>query len=88
MGCSTRGTGRNHDGLNDFGSVTDYPNGMVCDYSTCNRKCKKCCESEKPPEHESRKNCYGSAKAMEPRVAKKLVVDSAISNLKTLKLEC
>jgi hypothetical protein len=57
--------------LNGFRVVIGNLCSMVLDYSTCNRKCKKCGESEKSPEHECWKNCYGSVKAMKPRVAKK-----------------
>lgn len=78
MGWSTRGTGRNYDSLNGFGAAIGTMSGMVLDYSTCNRSCKKCEIGHHPSDHDCRKNFFGSAKAMEPRVAKKIIVDSEI----------
>lgn len=69
--------GRNYDSLNGFGAVSGNRSGMVSDYSTCNRKCKKYGESEKPPEHDCQENFYGSAKAVELHIAKRLM-DKAI----------
>ncbi|XP_048514968.1 uncharacterized protein LOC125501888 [Athalia rosae] len=78
MGWSTRGTGRNYNSLNGFGAIIGHFSGLVLDYSTCNRKCRKCDSSNNPPDHDCRKNFYGSAKAMEPQVAKKIVVESDV----------
>jgi hypothetical protein len=86
-GWSTRGTGQNYDNLNGFGVVIGNLSGMVLDYSTCNRKYKKCGESEKSPERDCRKNFYISVKAVEPHVAKDLWI-VPFFNLTTLKLEC
>jgi hypothetical protein len=72
MGWSTRGMGLNYDSLNGFGTVISNLStcSMVLDYATCNIKYKKYGESEKSPEHDCRKNFYGSAKEMEPHIAK------------------
>ncbi|XP_024891144.1 uncharacterized protein LOC112466982 [Temnothorax curvispinosus] len=79
MKWSTRGSGRNYDSLNGFGAVIGHYSGMVLDYATCNRKCKKCDNNDgHVPDHDCRRNFYGSAKAMEPCVGKKLVVESEI----------
>ncbi|XP_011171636.3 uncharacterized protein LOC105204279 [Solenopsis invicta] len=78
MGWSTRGAGRNYDSLNGFGAIVGHRSGMILDYSTCNRMCKKCNATDQPPDHDCRKNFDGSAKAMEPHVAKKLIVNSSI----------
>jgi hypothetical protein len=88
MGRSTRGAGRNYDSLNGFRAVIGNLSGMVLDYSTCNRKCKKCGESEKTPEHECGKNFYISVKAVESHVAKDLLWIVPFFNLTMLKLEC
>ncbi|XP_032688645.1 uncharacterized protein LOC116852417 [Odontomachus brunneus] len=63
---------------NGFGAIIGKASGMVLDYSTCNRKYKKCDTNSKVPDHDCHKNFDGSAKAMEPYVVKKLVVDSSI----------
>jgi hypothetical protein len=52
MRWNTRGTRQNYDNLNGFRVVTGNLSGMVLDYSSCNRKCKKSGQSEKSPEHE------------------------------------
>lgn len=78
MGWNTRGTGRNYDNLNGFRAVIGNLSGMILDYSTCNRKCKKCDVNGVLADHDCHKNFNGSAKAMKPHVAKKLIVDSSI----------
>ncbi|XP_011685184.1 PREDICTED: uncharacterized protein LOC105448359 [Wasmannia auropunctata] len=77
MGWSTRGTGRQYDS-NGFGAIIGCLSGLVLDYSTCNRKCKKCSMDGPTPDHDCRKNFYESAKAMEAHVAKKIVTESEI----------
>lgn len=78
MGWSTRGTGRNYDSLNGFGAAIGARSGLVLDYGTCNRACKMCELGNHPSNHDCRKNFSGSAKAMEPHVAKKVIVESEI----------
>lgn len=73
MGWMTRGTGRDYDSLNGFGSLVGALSGQVLDYSTCNQKCKKCDMRSSPFDHNCRLNFWGSAKAMEAHVANKLV---------------
>lgn len=86
MGWSTRGTGRNYDSLNGFGAIIGHFSGLVLDYSTCNRKCRKCDSSINTPDHDCRKNFYGSAKAMEPHVAKKIVVESDVLRINNVEV--
>lgn len=74
MGWSTRDTGRNYDSLNGFGAIIGNLSGKVLDYATCNRKCKKCDSLNNPPNHDCGKKFYGSAKAMEPYIAKNLLL--------------
>lgn len=79
MGWSTRGAGRSYDSLNGFGAIIGQHSGMVLDYATCNRTCKKCDGTIQPPSHhDCWKNFDGSAKAMEPHVAKNLIVYSSV----------
>lgn len=76
MGWSKWGAGRNYDNLNGYGAIIGHKSGLVLDYATCNRKCKKCDLNEEQTDHDCRMNFYGSAKAMEPHVGKKLIVDN------------
>jgi hypothetical protein len=78
MGCSKRGADRDYDSPNGFGAIVGSMSGLVLNYSTCNRKCKKCDSTIDSPDHDCRKHYYGSAKGMESFVAKKLIVDSEI----------
>lgn len=79
MGWSTRAAGRQYDSKNGFGAIIGHLTGLVLDFSTCNRICATCNRGGPPSEHKNcRQNFFGSAKAMEPHVAKKLVVDSDI----------
>lgn len=80
MGWSTRGTERNYDSFNVVGALIGSQSGLLLDFETCNRKCKKCDCKSPDPDHVSqcRKNFYGSAKVMEPNLATKLVVQSKI----------
>lgn len=86
MGWSTRGTGRDYDSLNGFGSIVGHFSHQILDYSTCNRKCKKCDVGHSPFDHDCRLNFKGSAKAMEAHVANKLVNESAILQLKNVQV--
>lgn len=88
MAWSTRGTGRDYDSLNGFGALIGLESGLVSDYATCNRKCKKCDLKTDEPDHalQCRKNFYGSAKAMEPHVATQLVIDSSILKSKNIEV--
>jgi len=86
IGWSTRGTGRDYDSLNGFGSIVGHFSHQILDYSTCNRKCKKCDVKHSPFDHDCRLNFKGSAKAMEAHVANKLVNESAILKLKNVQV--
>lgn len=85
MGWTTRGAGRSYDSLTGLGALIGSQTGKVLDYGTCNRKCKKCDMGHDKKDHNSRQNFDGSAKAMEPHVASKIVNHSTI--LKDLDLE-
>lgn len=53
--------------------------GLVLDNFTCNQVYEmKCDNVEEHLEQNCRKNFYGSVKAMEPHVAKNLIVNSSI----------
>jgi len=78
MGWTTRGSGRSYDSLNGFGAISGKMSGLSLDYSTRNRKCKKCDRSEHPPGHACRKNFWGSARSMEADIGKELIVNSSI----------
>ncbi|XP_071578827.1 uncharacterized protein [Temnothorax nylanderi] len=78
MGWSKRGAGRSYDSLNGFGAIIGVKTGLVLDYASCNRKCKRCDMGHDPRNHDCRKNFWGSAKAMEPHVAQNLVNNSTI----------
>ncbi|XP_043286870.1 uncharacterized protein [Venturia canescens] len=78
MGWSKRGAGRSYDSLNGFGAIIGVKTGLILDYATCNRKCKKCDLGHDSRDHDCRKNFWGSAKSMEPHVAKNLVNSSKI----------
>ncbi|KYN05243.1 hypothetical protein ALC62_03847 [Cyphomyrmex costatus] len=86
MGWSRRGTGRNYDSLNGFGAIIGSMSGLVLDYSTRNRKCKKCDSGNHPTNHDCRLNFWGIAKAMEPDVAKDIVTSSTILQSKNLEV--
>lgn len=86
MGWSRRGTGRSYDSLNGFGAIIGDQSGLVLDYSTCNRKCKKCDNGHNPTDHDCRLNFWGSAKAMESHVGKNLVTNSSVLQSKNLEV--
>ena len=86
MGWSTRGTGRDYDSLNGFGSIVGVFSKQILDYSTCNRKCKKCDKGRTPFDHDCRLNFWGSAKAMEAHVANKIVNESSILKSKNIQV--
>lgn len=86
MGWSRRGTGRNYDSLNGYGAIIGNLSGLILDYSTCNRKCKKCDNGNSPDNHDCRVNFWGSAKAMESHVGKNLVTNSSILKSKNLEV--
>lgn len=71
MGWTTRGSGRSYDGLDGFGALTGVMSGLVLDYGTCNRKCANCDSKIESPDHDSRRNFCGSAKAMEAHLGEK-----------------
>lgn len=78
MGWSTRGARRQYDSNNGFGAIIGCLSGLVLDYSTCNRTCRKCGKDDPTLKHDRSRNFYGSARAMEAHVAKKIVVESEI----------
>jgi hypothetical protein len=51
--------------------------GIVLNYSTCNRNCKKCDSTIDSPDHDCKCNYHGSAKGMKPFVPKKTDCRSA-----------
>ena len=73
MGWTTRGTGRSYDSLTGTGALIGYFSKKVISYVTLNRKCKMCDIGHSPNDHDCRMNFQGSAKAMEPHAAVKLV---------------
>ncbi|XP_032677043.1 uncharacterized protein LOC116846822 isoform X1 [Odontomachus brunneus] len=60
MGWSKRGNGRSYDSLNGYGAVIGYFSGKILDFSTRNRKCKKCDIGQSSTEYDCRKNFKGS----------------------------
>ncbi|XP_026666567.1 uncharacterized protein LOC113463857 [Ceratina calcarata] len=78
MGWTIRGCGRDYDNLNGFGSIVGVLSRQILDYSTCNRKCKKCDMGRTPLDHNCRLNYWDSSKAMEAHVANKHVNNSSI----------
>ncbi|XP_011876984.1 PREDICTED: uncharacterized protein LOC105567056, partial [Vollenhovia emeryi] len=78
MGWSRRSNGRQYDSLNGYGSLIGKESGLVLDFATKNRKCRRCDIGHEPSNHDCRKNFQGSAKAMEPDAAVDLCVKSSI----------
>jgi hypothetical protein len=74
MRWSKRGASRDYDSLNGFGGIVGSMSGIVLNYSTCNRNCKKCDSTIDSPDHDCKCNYHGSAKGMKPFVPKKLIV--------------
>lgn len=84
-GWSKRGSGFQYDSLNGYTAIIGKESSQVLDFITCNRKCRLCDIGHSKEDHDCRKNFYGSAKAMEPYCANKLVNDSSV--LKSANLE-
>ena len=78
MGWTTRGTGRTYDSLSGTAALIGYYSKNVISYITLNRKCKKCDLGQSLSDHDCRLNFEGSAKAMEPHAAVKLVNENKI----------
>ncbi|XP_011883708.1 PREDICTED: uncharacterized protein LOC105570866, partial [Vollenhovia emeryi] len=78
MGWTTRGTGRTYDSLSGTAALIGHYTKKVISYVTLNRKCKKCDLGRSPSDHDCRLNFEGSAKAMEPHAAVKLVNENKI----------
>ncbi|XP_011699072.1 PREDICTED: uncharacterized protein LOC105456595 [Wasmannia auropunctata] len=78
MGWSKRGNGRSYDSLNGYGAIIGFLSEQILDFSTHNRKCKKCDMGHSSIEHDCRKNFKGSAKAMEADAHAELVNRSNI----------
>lgn len=78
MGWSRRGTGRSYDSLNGYGAIIGFLSKKVLDYSSRNRKCKRCELGQPKNTHDCRKNFSGSAKSMEPSVGNELINHSTI----------
>lgn len=51
MGWSRRSNGRQYDSLNGFGSLIGKESGLVLDFTTRNRKCRRCDIGHKPSDH-------------------------------------
>lgn len=77
MRWSKRGNGRSYDSLNGYAAIIGFLSGKVLDYSTRNRKCKKC-DYQNTSEHDCRLNHHGLAKSMESETAAQLVNFSSI----------
>lgn len=86
MGWSKRGNGRSYDSLNGYGAMIGFLNGKILDFATRNRKCKKCDIGRSTDDHECRKNCRGSAKAMAANVGAQLINKSEIMKENGLKV--
>lgn len=86
MGWSKRDAGRSYDSLNGFGAIIGVKTGLVLDYVTCNRKCKRRDMGYDPRNHDCRKNFWGSAKAIEPHVAQNLVNNSTILKFQNVEI--
>ena len=77
--------GRAQNSLVGFGSVMGVHTGNVLDYDVCNKKCRKCDNSQKTGtsvEHTCKKNYFGSSKGMEAHTASKLFLRSKDRGLK------
>lgn len=61
--------------------------GLILDYSTRNRKCKKCYSESNPANHDCRFNFWNTAKAMEPDVTKEIITSCTILQSKNLEVE-
>lgn len=78
MGWSTRGSGRQYDGLSGFAYIIGTESGKVIGYATRNRKCRLWDKGDAKDDHDCRKIFCGSAKAMEPNVIVELVCKNPI----------
>lgn len=78
MGWSKRGNGRSYDSLNGYSTIIGFLSGKILDYTTRNRKCKKCDLGCSKSDHDCRLNFYGSAKAMEADAGVQLINHSKI----------
>lgn len=78
MGWTKRGNGRSYDSLNGYSTIIGFLSGKILDYSTKNRKCRKCDQGRKKEDHDCRLNFCGSAKAMEAAAGVELVNHSNI----------
>ncbi|XP_046410232.1 uncharacterized protein LOC124174789 [Neodiprion fabricii] len=78
MGWTKRGNGRSYDSLNGCSTIIGFLSGNILDYTTKNRKCRKCDMGRKKEDHDCRLNFYGSAKVMEPAAGVELVNHSSI----------
>lgn len=71
--------------INGFAALVGTFSKQILEWSTCNRKCKKCDKGHSLFDHDCRLNYWGSAKGMEAYVANKVVNKSSI--LKEKKVE-
>lgn len=78
MGWSKRGNGRSYNNLNGYSTTIGFLSRKILDYTTRNRKCKKCHLEHKKDDHDCRLNFYGSAKAMEANAGVQLINHSNI----------
>lgn len=81
MAWSQRSNGYLYDSLNGYACLIGMQTKKVVDFVSLNRKCEQCEIDEKletVTEYDCRLNFWGSAKAMEPRAAVMLVVESKL----------
>ena len=69
MGWSKRRNGKQYDSLNGYSGIIGPLTGGILDFTTRNRKCRKCDTSQSKEEHDCRLNFVGSAKAIEADAA-------------------
>ncbi|XP_034948881.1 uncharacterized protein [Chelonus insularis] len=78
MGWSKRGNGLQYDSLNGYATMIGASSGLVIDYITTSRKCRKCELGYAKNSHDCRLNFHGTAKAMEAHAAAQLAAKSEI----------
>lgn len=78
MGYSTRSNNQTYDSKNGYGALLGRETGKAIEYFTTNRACKKCALGHLILDHDCRMNFVGSAKAMDPFAAARMVSDSKI----------
>ncbi|XP_063991234.1 uncharacterized protein LOC135169826 isoform X5 [Diachasmimorpha longicaudata] len=75
---SKRGNGKDSDSLNSYAALIGTQSGLIVDYATANRVCRKCQQGHPKDDHECHQHFSGSAKAIEAHLALKLATESKI----------